>query len=183
METTDSTFDFMGGEFATDTAPPIYAGFWIRVAAAIIDSFVLMIPNWILSMAFAGSIALTDIDTAEINPLALAATFSTYILASSLLAILYKSVMESSSWQATLGKKAFNLKVATELRERISFLRALSRTLLPYLSFLLLVLGFFVAFFLIPLVLASTFILVAFTSKKQGLHDLIAKTVVVKKKG
>ncbi|WP_225986527.1 RDD family protein [Rufibacter sp. LB8] len=161
---TSTPYSFMD-EFATDAAPPVYAGFWIRFAAFIIDGFVLMIPNWILSMFMVGGMAYMNPEEIEANPFAIIAAASSYMAASALLSILYKTVMESSSWQATLGKRALDLKVTTENGERLSFLRSLGRTLASYLSYFILFIGYIMA---------------AFTSRKQALHDKIASTLVVK---
>jgi len=77
---------------------------------------------------------------------------------------LYFAGMESSHWQATLGKKAFSLRVTDLQGRRISFLRATGRHLAKLLSFLTLFLGF---------------LMIPFTKRKQALHDMIARCVVV----
>ena len=77
--------------------------------------------------------------------------------------LMYQPVMESSAWQGTVGKKICGLAV-TDLRgRRISVLRALVRTLAKILSALLFGVGF---------------LMVAFTERKRGLHDVIAGTLV-----
>ena len=55
---------------------------------------------------------------------------------------LYFALMESSRWQATLGKKVLNLKVTDEAGERIGFKRATVRYFSKFLSRLLFCLGF-----------------------------------------
>jgi uncharacterized RDD family membrane protein YckC len=75
-------------------------------------------------------------------------------------------LLESSSWQATLGKKALGLVVTTVGGEPISFGRALGRNLAKLLSSLILMIGFLMA---------------GFTAKKQALHDLLADCLVVRK--
>jgi len=77
---------------------------------------------------------------------------------------LYYTLLESSNWQATLGKKAVGLKVTDLQGEQIGFGRANARYWSKILSGLILMIGF---------------LMVAFTEKKQGLHDRIAKTLVV----
>jgi len=78
---------------------------------------------------------------------------------------LYKSLFESSKLQATLGKRLLFIQV-TDLRgERIGFLRAAGR----FLGFLLSTLTFGVGF-----------LMAAFTQHRQGLHDLLAGTLVVR---
>ena len=78
---------------------------------------------------------------------------------------LYYGLMESSSWQATLGKKAIGLKVTDLEGKRISFARATGRHFAKFLSALLLNLGF---------------LIIAITSRKQGLHDLITDCLVLR---
>jgi uncharacterized RDD family membrane protein YckC len=79
---------------------------------------------------------------------------------------LYCALMESSSHQATLGKMALGLKVTDLNGNRISFGRATARDFSKILS---------------GLVFSIGFLMIAVTAKKQGLHDMIAGTLVVKK--
>lgn len=76
----------------------------------------------------------------------------------------YEALMTSSPWQATVGKKAMNMVVTDMQGQRLSFAHATGRYFAKWISALALGVGF---------------IIVAFTDKKQGLHDLIASTVVV----
>jgi uncharacterized RDD family membrane protein YckC len=71
--------------------------------------------------------------------------------------------MESSSYQATLGKMVCGMKVTDLSGNRISFERATGRHFAKYLSGLILCIGY---------------IMVGFTERKQGLHDLLAGTLV-----
>jgi uncharacterized RDD family membrane protein YckC len=80
------------------------------------------------------------------------------------LAFLYHPVMESSRWQATLGKRLCGLTVVTAGGKRISFTRALVRYLAKFLSGSLFGIGF---------------LMIAFTNRKRGLHDMIAGTLVM----
>ncbi len=77
---------------------------------------------------------------------------------------LYFSYLESSERQASVGKRLFNLKVADERLERISFGKASLRYLLKIVSGAILGIGF----------------IIAISSKqKQALHDRIIRTVVL----
>ena len=78
---------------------------------------------------------------------------------------LYYAVLTSSSWQATVGKKVLGLKVVDENGDRISFGRATGRYFAKIPSALILCIGF---------------LMVAWTNRKRGLHDMIANTLVVK---
>jgi len=123
------------------TGSAIHAGFWRRVAAAIIDGFIVGIPSMILN----------------IIPLL---GFLLGVVGS----WLYFSLLESSSWQATLGKRAMGIKVVNAQGDRIGFGRATGRYFGKFLSYVILYVGFMMA---------------GWTGRKQGLHDLIASTFVV----
>ena len=77
---------------------------------------------------------------------------------------LYFALMESSDWQATLGKRALGIKVTDDAGERIDFGRATWRYASAAVSYLILYIGFMLA---------------GWTARKQALHDLIAGTCVV----
>jgi uncharacterized RDD family membrane protein YckC len=79
---------------------------------------------------------------------------------------LYFALMESSARQATFGKSLMNLAVTDEQGQRISFLRATGRHFAKIISAIILFIGF---------------IMVAFDSRKQGLHDKLASTLVVQR--
>ena len=77
--------------------------------------------------------------------------------------LLYCSLLESSRRQATLGKIALGLKVTGLHGERIGFGRAVARFVARLLSVLTLCLGY---------------LSIVVTKRRQGLHDLIAGTLV-----
>lgn len=91
-----------------------------------------------------------------------------YTPISTLINWLYFALMESSGRQATLGKMALGIVVTDLNGDKIGFGRATGRYFAKILSGLILFIGF---------------IMVAFTQKKQGLHDMIAGTLVVKRAG
>jgi uncharacterized RDD family membrane protein YckC len=77
---------------------------------------------------------------------------------------LYFSLMESSAKQATLGKMALGIIVTDGSYNRISFGRATGRFFAKLISNITICIGY---------------IIIAFTSQKQGLHDIIAGTLVI----
>ena len=79
---------------------------------------------------------------------------------------LYFALMESSKYQATVGKLALGLKVVTVKGQRLSFLRASGRFFGKIFSRLFLGLGF---------------VMMLFTKKRQCLHDKLVGAVVIKK--
>jgi uncharacterized RDD family membrane protein YckC len=78
---------------------------------------------------------------------------------------MYFAVFESSDWMASPGKKVLGLAVTDEQGMKISIVRATRRYLGKILSALTLGIGF---------------IMIAFTARKQGLHDKLFHTLVVK---
>ena len=99
------------------------------------------------------------------NPWVLMTGNSRQILAINLLLTmigwLYWAVMESSPWQATLGKRLFGIQVTDLQGQRISFARASARHF--------------------GKIIFVGFILTAFTARSRRLHDLIAGCLVVRK--
>ena len=145
-----------------------YGGFWIRVLATLIDVLLLYMP-------FVGSGFLFGFDTvfsSETGVNSSGGTVTTYSLNSIATVIylvalwLYEATMTSSTYQATLGKLLLDLKVTDEQAKRLSFLHATGRYFAKYVSMSILNIGF---------------LIVAFTKRKQGLHDFIASTLVVKR--
>ena len=78
---------------------------------------------------------------------------------------LYFSLLESSHFQASLGKIALGIKVINKQGDRLTFLAALIRNAGEFLSGTLLMGGYIMA---------------AFTGKKQALHDIIAGAYLIR---
>ncbi|MBN2099699.1 MAG: RDD family protein [Dehalococcoidia bacterium] len=147
--------------------PVEYAGFWKRFAAALIDGL-LMGAAYICSAfaigfvfaAIAGPEA-EEMSDATANAIAWIAWAGTMVLG-----WLYYALMESSAKQATLGKMALGIVVTDEEGHRVSFGRATGRYFSKIISGIILYIGY---------------IMIAFTAKKQGLHDIITDCLVVVK--
>lgn len=141
-----------------------YAGFWIRVLAAFIDGAVM----FLISLPIVGLV------TALSSGGAFAANgeFSSNRILISLLSLivnwLYFALTESSGNQATLGKMACGLKVADLNGQRISFGKATARYFAKY-------------FISGTITFGIGYIIAGFDQKKQGLHDKIVGTLVLKK--
>ena len=145
-----------------DFQTPSYAGFWLRVLAWLIDALISCAISFPLGIAVGLIVAASgsDLDSGDILLVRLS-TNGLSIVAS----WLYYSLCESSSWQGTVGKKVLGLRVTDLDGQRISFGRATGRHFAKFLSGLTLGIGF---------------IMVAFTERKQGLHDMVANTLVLK---
>src|SRR5690606_7318159 len=98
------------------SAPPRYAGFWIRVAASVIDGLVIAVLAIVVAVIINVAGGASDA-SAE---LALAA----YYIVSMLASWLYYAISESSARQATLGKRAVGIIVTDLSGARLSFGRA-----------------------------------------------------------
>lgn len=135
----------------------VYAGFWKRYAAYMIDTVLLMIVFGIAGAVFGVSGAwLVTGDGVG--------TFGAFYLLQIALMALYFAWMHASVNQATLGKLAVGIKVTDDDGERISLLRGIARFFATIPSSLILCIGYLMA---------------AFTDRKRALHDMIASTLVV----
>lgn len=132
----------------------VYAGFWIRVGAVVLDSLILAVPNFAISAAVGFIVEATG--NRYLTALA--------SIGQTVMAWLYYALMESSAKQATLGKMACGIIVTDLNGGRISFGRATGRHFASMISGIIIGIGYLMA---------------AWTQKKQTLHDLIASTVVV----
>lgn len=119
MENFDQILDASSAEKSTLR----YAGFWIRVGAALIDGLILGAVNGVLSILLV---------RAEIAG----------FVGISVLNVAYFTLMESSEHQATLGKMAVGIKVGDENGNRLTFANALGRYFAKILSAMILYIGF-----------------------------------------
>jgi uncharacterized RDD family membrane protein YckC len=146
-----------------------YAGFWLRFVAWIIDRVVLqVVAGVVLFPLFGVSLMRMAMHMRPGNPddiIPLFASMGRLTVAALVVNWLYYALLESSAWQATLGKKALGLQVTDLAGRRISFGRATGRYFARIISAMTLFIGYIMA---------------GFTQKKQALHDMIAGTLVVK---
>lgn len=172
----------------------VYAGFWWRVWAFTIDAIILSMAETALGFFIAPEISVqwqelpgdstgqtmdvVDIASVAGSAMPHAQTISVLLPhihtgnwhgASVILALvpaLYCILFEASALSATPGKILCRLKVVTLSGGRISLARAALRFVVKaFLSFPLLYIGV---------------LMVAFTRRKQGLHDLLARTLVIR---
>jgi uncharacterized RDD family membrane protein YckC len=130
-----------------------YGGFWRRVFAYILDDMIINVGCGIFMLIFWAMLC---------SELILAII----IVRFTVLRWFYFALLESSRHQATIGKQIFGLMVQREDGQTLSFARATGRYWSKLLSTLPLLAGF---------------VAVGLHHKKQGFHDLIAKTVVVQR--
>lgn len=131
----------------------VYAGFWRRLAAYLIDGLLLSAVSGVMAT---GVIMIAPLDlraVANLAPVAAAMSWA------------YFALFESSPMRATVGKYALGLYVSDTHRDPITFRRATARYWLKVFSSLTLMVGWLMA---------------AFTPRKQALHDLLAGTLVLR---
>ncbi|ASB89847.1 RDD family protein [Bacillus sonorensis] len=158
-----------------------YAGIGFRFLASLIDGVILGVPLYILTVVFTTVMFMGDPDVMRIveknqeivteqeiliTLFAFLKIFAIIGVFTFLVYFLYYTLMESSKWQATLGKKIMGIRVADTEGGKISFGQAAGRFLAKSFLSPILMIGYILAFF---------------TERKQALHDLLAGTIVLKK--
>ncbi len=147
-------------------APP-YAGFWRRVLAFLIDALlvgaVTSFLDALLHISYVPSFTTGDNGVPVFH---YPAGYYSGSGLNTLVWLAYYTLMESSQLQGTVGKLVLGLVVTDRNGQRLSIVHALARNLAKYISALICFIGF---------------LMVAFTQRKQGLHDLIAGTLVLRK--
>ncbi len=137
------------------------AGFWIRFGAFLIDAIILLIVGTAVTLVLsdlppAGALRrLLDPDA----PLLVTDFWVSFGVETAYFTVAI------GRWGRTVGKFLLRLKVTREDGSRVSYPRSFGRYLAWYLSWLLLGLGF---------------LAIGLSSRKQGLHDLICGTRVVR---
>ncbi|MGJ7904664.1 RDD family protein, partial [Lysobacter sp. 1R34A] len=151
----------------------VHVGFWKRLAAYMIDSLLVGIAYYAVSMVLTVGLVGFGLSSASglsssawlENPgVAIAVLMGVVYTCIGLISAAYYAGFESSSMQATLGKLAVGIKVVDADGRRLTRMRALGRWASSLLSYLSLCVGF---------------LMIAFTDRKRGLHDILAKTQVV----
>jgi len=169
-----STLSVGDGTVASAGSEIVYAGFWKRVAANIIDSVLLHVVSVVLMMIVAPIFGLSARsmfgfpEGGWANPEAAVLTTSEAIVQLVLMALsaAYFAWFHSSRNMATLGKMAVGIKVVRPDGSPITLARGIGR---------------YFAFVLSSLTMGIGLIMAAFTGRKQALHDLLCDTLVVDK--
>jgi len=138
-----------------------YAGLWRRFMAFAID---LMVAGLAV---FALAIILPIVLGPRIGVPGGGVIVASFAIVWLIVTWFYWALMESSSRQSTVGKALMGMVVTDIDGKRVSFRRATGRHFGKLPS---------------ALVILAGFIMIGFTAKKQGLHDLITGSLVVMKK-
>jgi len=164
--------------FRAPSAPPLpYADFFPRVLARVIDSLILspLLLGWVGIIFWAipripniphgGKLSEQEIGQL-ISAIAPAIALGILWVVVSIAANwLYHAMLESSGNQGTFGKRIMGLVVTNLEGKRITFGRASVRWI--------------VSVMLTSQTMLIGYIMVAFTEKKQSLHDMLAETLVL----
>jgi len=152
-----------------------YAGFWVRFLAFLIDSavmgigFVLILIPLIFLTGLGGIVGEIH-PNEDMNDVGIFMLFGLLFLAATVSLLwtwLYHALMESSEWQATVGKRLLGLVVTDMAGRRLSFGRATGR------HFAKIVTNMVPAFI--------GYIMAGFTERKQALHDMISGCLVLRR--
>jgi|SRR5215467_1680705 len=150
-----------------------YGGFWLRFLAYLIDGAVITIGVCVVAIPL---FFLTGLG-AYVNELhpeeewndwgvgVVIAVFFLFAAAGLVATWLYHALMESSEWQATVGKKVLGLVVTDTEGRRVSFGRATGRHFAKIVTNM------------VPVFIG--YIMAGFTEKKQALHDMIAGCMIL----
>ena len=152
-----------------------HAGFWLRFLALLIDNvvmgigFVLILIPLIFLTGLQGFIGEFH-PNEELNDAGIFVLIGLIFLAATVSLVftwLYHALMESSEWQATVGKKALGLVVTDMAGQRVSFARSTGRHFGKIITNM------------IPAFIG--YIMAGFTAKKQALHDMLAGCLVLRR--
>lgn len=137
-----------------------YGGFWRRFFAMILDAILL----GVVASGIGAALGMVWSPRSR-NSLETLMIVS-YVLQFAI-SFLYFTIRESSKEGATFGKMLLGIKVTDLQGNRISYGKACIRYFGKIISSIILCIGYIMA---------------AFTEKRQGLHDIIAGTLVVRKR-
>lgn len=142
---------------ARDDQDVVYAGFWKRVAAQLIDGVILAVIGSLGGEMF-GTLLSDMIGGGKTGEALLPVAFTLVLY------LLYFAWFQSNFMLATPGKMAVGIKVVRGNGEPSGFLRNVARYFAQIPGSLLLGIGYLMA---------------AFTQRKQAMHDFFCDTVVV----
>ena len=168
-----------------DARPPEthlrYAGFWLRTVAALIDGIILTVAIQILGFFLVAPVTPpTNFDNLDAALAYLNAAMPLQqIILSTVLVWAYFAFQESSAAQATLGKRALGIRVSSADGARLDLVKASLRAWPVFLPNAAWLLGFGLAM-VVSLAALVACLTVAFSSRKQGIHDMMAGALVTK---
>jgi uncharacterized RDD family membrane protein YckC len=166
--------DFSVAVLPTRVGEP--AGFWIRAVAAGIDGLIQVLMVAVVWLFF-GFLAAYKHQVSWLDMPAKTLAMAAYMFfpllvitvpVAVLTGWLYEALMTRSQRGATLGKLAVGIRVVGESGGRLTFGHATGRHFSKYVTAL------------VPLLIG--YIMAGVTDRKRALHDMLASTLVVKKR-
>jgi uncharacterized RDD family membrane protein YckC len=146
-----------------------YAGFWLRFGAVIVDGLIVAVPLILIFVAIAFALGafdqMSNQQSGPPNGLAIMLDLGGRLVFV-VVGWLYYALQESGIHRATLGKRLVGIQVVDLTGERISFGRASGRFFGKIVSQIICYIGYMMA---------------GFTERKQGLHDIMAGTLVIRR--
>ena len=155
---------------------PVYAGFWLRFVAYVLDAIILgvfTIPIMIGAAVLMGVGSVISSLPRNGDPFenGFPPIFALFMLVFVGVAFvggwLYHALLECSEWQGTAGKRIVGILVTDMGNARVTFARATGRYFAKFISGM------------IPLGIG--YIIAGFTEKRQAIHDMLAGTLVLRK--
>ncbi|URJ52176.3 RDD family protein [Paenibacillus polymyxa] len=148
----------------SDTERRMYGGFWIRTAAFVLDFIIVTVLVFLIGGGVSSILFLLGIEeTSFVHVLALLCPLILWFVVPWMYCVLW----ETSKVKATPGKLVLSLIVVDKEGKRLEFWHASGRYWIKAITFTF---------------IHIIYIVVAFTPKKQGAHDLCTNTFVVHKK-
>ena len=141
-------------EYADLTENQKYAGFWNRFLAGIIDSIVLILVSILVYAILFFTINITETIFIIIEN-----------VISPIISFFYFILFQSSSKQGTPGMILMKIKIYDEQFNRVGVWRLILRYFTTIWSAIFLFIGFF---------------MIGWTKRKQGFHDIVARTIHLK---
>ena len=144
----------------------VYAGFWKRFAAAWIDYLVTHVVSTIFAILYVFLYLLPIAESSGTQALIDTTTDAQilWVVMGQVITWIYYAIFEASNKQGTLGKLAVGIKVTDLHGNRIGLGRASGRYFDKFISATIIFVGY---------------IMVTFTKRKQGLHDMLAGCLVI----
>ncbi len=169
-----------------DARPPEttrYAGFWLRVVAAIVDAIILTVAWQIIELALPAR----DVPSMPAKPdyQAFIDTMNALlspdrVIVYALLVWAYFVFQETSSAKATLGKRMLGIRVSNDRGGRLTLLASSIRTWPIYLPTLVALVGIGLSW-LVTFAAVIACVAVAFSVRKQGLHDKMVGAILTRR--
>jgi uncharacterized RDD family membrane protein YckC len=149
---------------AESIGPP--AGFWIRLVAHFIDQLFLAIIGFVIGLMIATFLVDTSVNGVLDFDFANVPAFLWWALGITVVLEVMYFTVAIGAWGRTIGMTMLGIRVVRRNGARVSYARSLARCLLYLVQ--------------LELIMGITFLVIAFNTEKQGIHDMVCDTGVVR---